>query len=889
MQFGFEDSGTTTTDSASGIRLDLMNYAGSATDYHGAAGSGVYNHGRALNFSSGTLSGNGPVAFTTNNATIDFGTLTNFTVAMWIKTSANLAFGLPRFFILGTDGVTNGSVTNSLQLLNNNKAMRLDINTRQINSPTLSEPTNQWIFLAATWDGQSQRFYSGSESEAVQLVGSVTSTTGPVNVGPAFSLFLGNYGGRNRSFAGWMDDVRFYTGAASSADLEGVRQEAWVPTPPTNVTLSTCSQAWLNWSAVPGATHYIIKRSLSTLAETNYATNSTASYVDTNVTVGATYYYQVVAANDYVESAASAEVSGAVEDQDAFSFVSQPADQTVSNGSTATFSVTLSGGSGLAYLWQVSVDGGGSWSDLAGATNTTYTTAPLSSADNGAQYRMLVQTSCGNVQSAVAHVTVNTTFVTVPFTYASTVSTNTNGLPLQLTAELDYVSSRSNMPIMVVMHPFSDLTGQFAAYRDNARRFNDLGFFTILPAMRQREGSEGIRDNGGVEIYDIYDAVEAVKAAFPALVNSNSISITGYSGGGGNTMSALTKFPDYFRVGAAYFGMSDYGYNTNSGWYFYGSAASHQAILNAAPGNPTSPGASVVIDSYLARASNLASKNNPYSEIHLFVNNNEPICPKINDTSFRDNALAAASFPGEFTNITVHIGASGLFQDFNGNGINEADEEQYWPHSDPTAAQQHAGDAWYLDRLLAGQIPEPSLNATDTLFVAGFVKTKRFALWLGDGQNAAAELIYSLAPSSNRFELHLVSVNAVTGRLSVDTASMTNRTVHLRRNGVLVESFPGGGVHVINGINDGEVIELTAVPRLQPVFTSVNLNAATGDLMLTWTSEAGATYTFESSSELAPAASWAVVDAAIPSAGSSTTYTQDTTSAAQRFYRVKAN
>ncbi len=68
----------------------------------------------------------------------------------------------------------------------------------------------------------------------------------------------------------------------------------------------------------------------------------------------------------------------------------------------------------------------------------------------------------------------------------------------------------------------------------------------------------------------------------------------------------------------------------------------------------------------------------------------------------------------------------GLYQNFHGNGLNNPDEEQYWPPGQPTANQQHAGDAWYLHRLLTGQIPEPMLREAGNFFVAGFVRTKRF-------------------------------------------------------------------------------------------------------------------------------------------------------------------
>lgn len=395
-------------------------------------------------------------------------------------------------------------------------------------------------------------------------------------------------------------------------------------------------------------------------------------------------------------------------------------------------------------------------------------------------------------------------------TYKSSITSDAGGL-LDLKAELNYESTRSNAPIAVVMHGYSGNSGKMAEVRANAQRLRDAGFFAISVALRGRDGSDGVRDSGGVEVYDMYDAVEYVKATFPTLINASNISITGYSGGGGNAMSALTKFPDYFRAGSAYFGMSDYGYNANSGWYQLGADSGHRSQLVTDIGNPTL-GNPTVQDRYMSRASNLASRNNPYSEIHLFVNNNEPTCPPVNDTSYKNNATAAASFAGEFNNITVHTGGLGQYVDFNGNSINEANELQNWPHGYPTANEQQAAESWYLSRLLNGSIPEPVLNLQDDLFVAGFVATKRFSLWLGDGQNAAGGLAYELVGNQWKFDLDILSNStSVEGTLKVNTAALVGQPVAARLNGVVVSQFIGGGTYQQNNFGNNDLLTLTVV------------------------------------------------------------------------------
>lgn len=395
------------------------------------------------------------------------------------------------------------------------------------------------------------------------------------------------------------------------------------------------------------------------------------------------------------------------------------------------------------------------------------------------------------------------------FSYKSSITNDANG-PLDLLAELNYDNTRTNAPIAVVMHGYSPASGNFSNVRGNAQRLRDAGFFVLSVAMRGRDGSDGIRDSGGLEIYDIHDAVENAKTSFPSLVDPTNVHITGYSGGGGNVMSALTKFPDYFRLGSSFFGMSDYGFNSQNGWYQNGASSGHQNQLQTDIGNPISGGAPV-LDKYLARASNQASHNNPYSEIHLFVNSNETTCPPVNIITYQNNAISNAIVPNEFANIRLHIGnaSSPSHEDFNGNTINEPNELQSWPHGFPDANQQAAGESWYLSRLLAGTIPEPALNNSDELFVAGFVRTKRFELRLGDGQNAAGTLNYSLSPTLKQFSLNIESSNtAVTGKLWVDLADMAGESLDVLLNGSFYQSVLGGGNFQFDSLGDDAVLKI---------------------------------------------------------------------------------
>ncbi len=387
------------------------------------------------------------------------------------------------------------------------------------------------------------------------------------------------------------------------------------------------------------------------------------------------------------------------------------------------------------------------------------------------------------------------------FTFESTITSTFVG-PIELRAELNYDDARANAPIAVVMAGFSPTNGNLSAVRPHAQRLRDDGFFSVTVAMRGRDGSEGVRDSGGLEIHDIWDAVESVKQAYAGLVDPTNVHITGYSGGGGNAMSAVVRLPDYFRVASSYFGMSDYGLDPIEGWYNNG-AAGRTSILDRDIGNPNL-GDPDVLDRYRARASNLAAANASAAEIHLFVNDNETICPLVNHARFAQNGGP---------NVTHHVGISAAptFEDFNGNGVEDPGERQSWPHGFPSANQQDAAEQWYRDRLLAGEIPQPQIAPSGLFVVPGFLKTRHFEVYAGDGQDAAGTVNYALADDGAQFSLSRTTSNAA-ARFAVvvlsDFIEPAGAQVVARLNGEWVDTFEAGTRRVFFDLDDGDVLEL---------------------------------------------------------------------------------
>src|SRR6266550_1773141 len=87
------------------------------------------------------------------------------------------------------------------------------------------------------------------------------------------------------------------------------------------------------------------------------------------------------------------------------SIATQPTNQTVTIGQTATFMVVAAGTAPLSYQWQKN------GTAISGATSASYTTPVTTSADNGALFRVMVTNSVGNVTSNTATLTVNPTAV----------------------------------------------------------------------------------------------------------------------------------------------------------------------------------------------------------------------------------------------------------------------------------------------------------------------------------------------------------------------------------------------------------------------------------------------------------------------------------------------
>ncbi|HEV7656587.1 MAG TPA: putative Ig domain-containing protein [Mycobacteriales bacterium] len=91
----------------------------------------------------------------------------------------------------------------------------------------------------------------------------------------------------------------------------------------------------------------------------------------------------------------------------------QPAAATVTSGSTASLTAAATGDPTPTVKWQRAASGSDSFTDIPGATGSSYTTGTLTTADGGARYRAVFSNAGGTATSNPAAVTVNAAAPTV--------------------------------------------------------------------------------------------------------------------------------------------------------------------------------------------------------------------------------------------------------------------------------------------------------------------------------------------------------------------------------------------------------------------------------------------------------------------------------------------
>jgi uncharacterized repeat protein (TIGR01451 family) len=135
---------------------------------------------------------------------------------------------------------------------------------------------------------------------------------------------------------------------------------------------------------------------------TNISGATSSTYSINSVTTADAGSYRIVVSNACGEATSNA---ATLTVNTAPSITQHPQSQTVCAGSSVSFSVGASGTAPLSYQWQKLING--NWTNISGATSSTYSIDPVTTDDAGS-YRVVVSNACGEATSNAATLTVNT-------------------------------------------------------------------------------------------------------------------------------------------------------------------------------------------------------------------------------------------------------------------------------------------------------------------------------------------------------------------------------------------------------------------------------------------------------------------------------------------------
>jgi hypothetical protein len=318
----------------------------------------------------------------------------------WLKNSANIGGATAASYttpatIAGDTGakfdvvVSNsaGSVASAVAILTVNAAPVAPTITTQPANQTVT--AGQTATFSVTATGTAPLSYQWQKNSANISGATAASYTTPATAstdnGATFDVIVSNAAGSKTS-----------TSATLTVNAAAVAPT--ITTQPVNQTVTVGQTATFSVTATGTAplSYQWQKNSanISGATAASYTTPATASTDN-----GATFDVIVSnAAGSKTSTSATLTVNAAAV---APTITTQPTNQTVTVGQTATFSVAATGTAPLAYQWQKNS------ANIAGATAASYTTPATASTDNGSSFDVIVSNAVGSQTSTTATLTVN--------------------------------------------------------------------------------------------------------------------------------------------------------------------------------------------------------------------------------------------------------------------------------------------------------------------------------------------------------------------------------------------------------------------------------------------------------------------------------------------------
>jgi len=289
-----------------------------------------------------------------------------------------------------------------------------------------------------------------------------------------------------------------------------------------------------------------------------------------------------------------------------------------------------------------------------------------------------------------------------------------------LFADVCFEPTAMPKPLLIVMHGYG---GQRLDVRLDIEQLAGRGVVAVAPDMRGRGDSGGRWDSGGLDVHDILDAARAAVSAYADEIDACNMNLVGYSGGGGNAISCMVRFPDLFRTCVSFFGISDY-----AGWYRSRGRPDCNEQMEAALGGPPE----ALPDVYDARNAIPGAGNARSARLHFFWDEEETMCPPGMVAAFIETYRQAG-----LSNAAVHVSRPG--------------DALRWTHNYRGGNPDlNAADDLYLPDVLAAPSERCGLEPRGTFVVPGYLVTRRFEVWVADGQRGRVTVGYDLTDETPR-------------------------------------------------------------------------------------------------------------------------------------------
>jgi hypothetical protein len=281
----------------------------------------------------------------------------------------------------------------------------------------------------------------GGDDVAIALNG----VTQPVSVssGGSFSTTFNIQGLATGSYPityQYLGDATRFKAASSGSGTLTVQAAPGILTNPSSQTVVSGNSVTFSASASGYPTPTVQwQQSTNGSTFTNISGATSTSYTISAATISQNgYRYRAVFTN---QAGSATTTAATLTVQSAPTVTKNPSNTTVNAGQTATLTASVTGNPAPTVQWQVSTDGGNTYSNISGATGTTLTLTNTTAGQNGSLYRAVFTNSVG---------TATTTAATLTVRFAPIIITNPNSQTVSAGQSVTFTAAANGNPAVSV-------------------------------------------------------------------------------------------------------------------------------------------------------------------------------------------------------------------------------------------------------------------------------------------------------------------------------------------------------------------------------------------------------------------------------------------------------